>query len=793
MLMSNGRLRQIAGLFLAAAAGVWLVGCPAGTDHQGPDHETIVRAKHLNDLAELNDGPCPPGLQYQQEDLVQPVQIAPHDGTIQTELVVRIRERCVPVWVQPFPETPGGNRPPGKWEMQSLNLRTYGFPKDPNVPITQADADDPNSPKIAWSAPGPTFVMHPATQPGASDGTHYKMRLYNRMPHESDPGACVPNLKCNTSGPNAGIDPATGKCKEPIDRNFGGWPPTTPSQVVNGKVIEPPNCFHGANSTNFHFHGFHVSPQLGQDNVGLELRPPLPTGVVEADMPAHGPHGDHGSVAYGHFDFDVDPLRYTQPPGTHWYHAHKHGSTALQVLNGLVGTFEVRGEFDAELESWFEAEGGGELEERLLVVQQLQEANPGLGGADQNGSVLVNGQANPIVRMAKGEIQRWRFVGATMQASAALNVGFPEIPGKAAPEVRQIAMDGVQFSPQNYGCQPFLNNPDCSPQTDETSFEELTSFALSPGYRMDFLVQAPTEPGTYCMVHEIRTQLHEEAAAILYSAMQGRANLMAEACGFDASSGTPPLFTVVVEDRDKAMTFPTQAQFPALASYLADIPPVTDPSLLKDVYYQMVGQGQLSGSAGSQFWITQQKYDPECANESLVLDRAEEWTLWNNSIAIGHPFHIHQNPFQLLSESGRTPSEYTYPVWRDTLAISTAPAAPSGLFLAPNSDPNDSTYPWGQSKIRYVAKEFTGMFVNHCHILGHEDRGMMHNTQSVCANGRWAATGEVPPDGQCDAEGFCTSDCVDGAPEQPLPACETPPDQQSDWPKDYGVTTASSS
>ena len=67
------------------------------------------------------------------------------------------------------------------------------------------------------------------------------------------------------------------------------------------------------------------------------------------------------------------------------------------------------------------------------------------------------------VTMRPGEIQRWRFVGATMQASAALRVGFPDVPGKRAPRVRQIAMDGVQFSPDNYACQPFLNNPDCSP------------------------------------------------------------------------------------------------------------------------------------------------------------------------------------------------------------------------------------------------------------------------------------------------------------------------------------------
>lgn len=762
---------------VGVVAALALAGCPSKTPPPPP--AAAPRALFLNALAELNDGPCQPGQEYRQEDLVQPVEIGPSGTTIDTELVVRIRERCVPVWVQP--PTPEGatEAPSPRWEMQTLQLRTYGFPMDPATKITEADADDPNSPKIAWSAPGPTFVMHPASKPGAPDGTHFKMRLYNRMPPEADPGACIPNIKCNTKGPNAGVDPATGECKVPPDPAFGGFPAQTPNQVVDGKVIEPPNCFHGNSSTNFHFHGFHVSPELGQDNVGLELRPPLLAGVAADKVPTHGSHGSHGSVAYGHFDFDVDPLRYTQAPGTHWYHAHKHGSTALQVLNGLVGSFEIRGEFDRQLEGYFERQGGGKLEERLMVVQQLQEKQPGLGGADQNGSVLVNGQANPIVRMAKGEIQRWRFIGATMQASAALQIGFPEIPGRQSPQVRQIAMDGVQFSPDNYTCQPFLNNPDCTPAADTSEFDELTTFQLAPGNRLDVLVQAPPEAGVHCLVHDITTVLNPLAEDTIRVALRQRAAASASSCGVDSNSGLGPLFTLIVEDRDKPMTFPDQSQFPPMASYLADLPAVTDPSLQKNLFYQMVNQGNLPGS---QFWITQQKFASGCANETLVMDQPQQWTLWNNSGGIAHPFHIHQNPFQLLSQSDRTPNEYKYPVWRDVLAIPKATKT-----VAPNSNPTDSTNPWGHAKLVYVAKEFTGGFVNHCHILGHEDRGMMHNTQATCADGKWATTGPVPPGAYCDKEGFCPGDCETGKREAAMTPCPEPPPQQSDWPKAYGV------
>lgn len=779
------RRRLVFGIAITAAlsAALATAGCPRPSSQAAKAPEPVAggggRALFATPLLELNAGACQPGQKYVQEELREPMRIAARGGHLQTELVVALRPRCVPVWI------PGDAASPGRWEMQTLTLRTYGFPRDPDAPITEADADDPASPKIAWSSPGPTFVVAPASQPGAADGTRFQMRLYNRMPYDGNAHACVANVKCNTSGGEAGINPLTGQCKQPIETSDGGFPPQVPSQRVGGQVIEPPNCFHGLNSTNFHFHGFHVSPQTPQDNVSLEIRPKLPLGLSEADQP-HGAHGQNALVAYGHFDYALDPLRFTQAPGTHWYHAHKHGATALHVLNGQVGAFQVRGAFDQQLEAFFAGQGGGALVDRMLVVQQIQERPPGLGGADQTGAVLINGQGNPIVKMRPGEVQRWRFVGATMQASAALRIGFPDSAGQAAPRVRQIAMDGVQLSPQNYGCQPFLNQPDCTPTPDTTPFDELTAFNLSPGNRVDVLIQAPATPGKHCLVVDVITRLAEANQARAQHA--ARAALARGTCG--VANGLGPLLTLEVAGAARPMRLPTQAEFPPMASFLADLPPVTDPAQQRAVHYEMINQGDLPGT---QFWINQQKYDGDCNNETLVIDVPQQWTLWNNSLGVSHPFHIHQNPFQLISQSDR--GTYRYPVWRDVMPIPTAPA-PQGVAnppaaWAPNSNPQSATQPWGSAVIRYVAKEFTGGFVNHCHILGHEDRGMMHNTQAVCGNGQWATTEPVPRGDACDAQGFCPGDCQLGTPLPATPSCPTPPAQQSDWPAAYGVGPSS--
>ena len=67
------------------------------------------------------------------------------------------------------------------------------------------------------------------------------------------------------------------------------------------------NTIGDLNHTNLHTHGLHVSPAGNSDNVLLDIAPGE-TFEYEIKIPP-----DH-------------------VPGTYWYHAHMHGSTATQVL-----------------------------------------------------------------------------------------------------------------------------------------------------------------------------------------------------------------------------------------------------------------------------------------------------------------------------------------------------------------------------------------------------------------------------------------------------------------------------
>jgi hypothetical protein len=73
------------------------------------------------------------------------------------------------------------------------------------------------------------------------------------------------------------------------------------------------------------------------------------------------------------YDKDKGTVKMGQAPGTHWYHAHKHGSTALNVGNGMTGAFIIEGPYDDKLRGFYKGTNPGlGLEEKVLVIQQLE-------------------------------------------------------------------------------------------------------------------------------------------------------------------------------------------------------------------------------------------------------------------------------------------------------------------------------------------------------------------------------------------------------------------------------------
>ena len=99
------------------------------------------------------------------------------------------------------------------------------------------------------------------------------------------------------------------------------------------------------------------------------------------------------------------------------------------------------------------------------------------------------------------------------------------------------------------------------------------------------------------------------------------------------------------------------------------------------------------------FYINDKEFDPDRVDVQPKLGTVEEWTLQNTSDE-QHPFHIHVNDFEVISIDGEP---YTAKGLQDTVP------------LIPGQD----------VVIRTHFTDFTGKFVFHCHILNHEDNGMM--------------------------------------------------------------------
>lgn len=108
------------------------------------------------------------------------------------------------------------------------------------------------------------------------------------------------------------------------------------------------------------------------------------------------------------------------------------------------------------------------------------------------------------------------------------------------------------------------------------------------------------------------------------------------------------------------------------------------------------------------FTIDGQAFDPDRVDQTVRLGATEEWVLRNESDE-WHPFHIHVNDFQVMSVNGEpVPLQYN-----DTVSLP----------------------PQGEVVIRLRFLDFTGKFVYHCHILAHEDFGMMGVIEVVAEDG----------------------------------------------------------
>lgn len=100
-----------------------------------------------------------------------------------------------------------------------------------------------------------------------------------------------------------------------------------------------------------------------------------------------------------------------------------------------------------------------------------------------------------------------------------------------------------------------------------------------------------------------------------------------------------------------------------------------------------------------EFFIDGKLFDPERTDFAAKLGTTEHWEFVNQS-GMDHPMHLHVHPFQIYARGGVRELRAT---WKDVVNV---PAKNSVELLVPFTD-------------------FPGKTVMHCHIVEHEDFGMM--------------------------------------------------------------------
>lgn len=468
--------------------------------------------------------------------------------------------------------------------------------------------------------------------------------------------------------------------------------------------------------TNIHFHGFQ-GPAL-EENIFLStLSTPMHACEYHLTVPK------------------------TQPPGTYFYHPHVHGGSELQIAGGLAGAWIVEPDtaqiapsadhlivlsyrLPFKNDNLFQPDTSAFFAAGMLHEAALKNASPapydpfhppawplgfpiqaaGLAldpracdGLQSESLVTVNGHDVPAsIDVPGGQEQLLRVVNGTSDSPKVLKLR--DADGKTVP-LHVVEIDGTPIGGD-------MTHP-------LARFLAVDRLMVASASRADILVNVPAGQ-TYTLS---TTHFCEGSLAFFQMPQQ---LLRITGTSESAAADPPPVPSEPVNVsqtpaskliayarahpalvRRRAITFteyvfPPKGKIPPHAAYY--ITDTTNRDFRERPYYPAYAAGAVV---------------PESADIVVKRGAIEEWYLVNTTME-SHTFHIHQMSFVEMKGPGGVPATV------DDMFV------PVGALL-PNS--SDAHYPLVKPSVTKVLLDFRnvprGTFVYHCHMLFHEDRGMM--------------------------------------------------------------------
>jgi blue copper oxidase len=350
---------------------------------------------------------------------------------------------------------------------------------------------------------------------------------------------------------------------------------------------------------------------------------------------------------------------------TYWYHPHLHMKTAKQAIKGAAGMIIVRDSLEATLS--LPRTYGVDDFPLILQSQQYDSLNQAMPLGMEDSTLMVNGaRANngfSVFGEFPAQMVRLRMLNAS--GERLFNLGF-----SGNTSFHQIASDGGLLT------QSF----------------DTTRIRLAPGERAEIVVDLSGLEG--------QTLSLMSYASELPMGVQGGPTMPMPA-------GSPPMDSPLNGIDFNLMTIHV---LPMTANALTAIPTQLNPNAVPYATSTANYTREIRFTADSlmvmdgPFYFNDSSFNMDRIDFVIPVGQTEIWKLVNETM-VGHPFHIHDVQFYLFDRNGYTPSE-SDKGRKDVVFLQTGDSV---YFITKFEDFADSVIP----------------FMYHCHILMHEDAGMM--------------------------------------------------------------------
>jgi suppressor of ftsI len=454
----------------------------------------------------------------------------------------------------------------------------------------------------------------------------------------------------------------------------------------------------------FYWQGQEIAPTIRVhpgDTIQLTFQNALPefcaVGVVSnANLHFHGLSSSPNAPGDDTIDTNASPgaaVSYTvvinpdQPPGMYWYHPHAHGLASYEVGNGMAGAIIVEGIGNVVPQTVG-------LRERVIVLGDVPNDSSFAAGESSilrrssstsrvaGSSRTVQDDDNPQGGNAcAAETDATPMINGATMASIGIKPGETElfrVVNASGHRHFDLSVDGAQLQLVAQDGVPINTYPG-APTTIP-----MNDILIPPAGRAEFLVTGASTPQALiskCVQSGTAGDTDPEVAL----------GVLADDTHWTNASTA----TVQQNKRVVALASIRYSQY-----YHTTLP---GPAQERTVQFTEDANG---------FYLNGQQYSAAAAPMFTAQSgTTEEWTLQNATNEI-HDFHIHQVHFIVESVNGVSVPN---PHWVDTLVLQ-----PMGIGLSGQSVPSLT-----KVLIDFRDPTIRGTFLFHCHILDHEDGGMM--------------------------------------------------------------------